>query len=285
MIANLKQHYTDPAVARKMADALLAHEKNGEYDSVTDGAAFAGLLTKQLREVSQDAHLDIVYSAAPLPDRPPGLTAEGRARYRKALEQENCTFEKVEILPHNVGYLKLNSFPDATICQPTAAAAMASLNHADAIIFDLRDNRGGYPNMVRFIASYLFDHPEYLYNPRESTTPESWTQSPVPGSRLVDKPVYVLTSASTASGAEQFTYDLKMLKRATLVGETTRGAAHSGVFHRLDEHFGMGIPETKPINPFSNEDWEGTGVQPDVKVKAADALERARKLVEGQPPR
>ncbi|HEX4535474.1 MAG TPA: S41 family peptidase, partial [Candidatus Acidoferrum sp.] len=154
------------------------------------------------------------------------------------------------------------------------------LNHADAIIFDLRDNRGGQPEMVSFVAAYLFDHPEYWYNPRENTTQQSWTQSPVPGNRLADKPVYVLTSARTFSGAEQFCYDLKMLKRATLVGETTGGAAHSGVWHRIDDHFGMGIPETKPINPYLNAGWEGTGVEPDVKVKAEEALKTAENLAQ-----
>jgi C-terminal processing protease CtpA/Prc len=189
-------------------------------------------------------------------------------------------FEKVEILPHNIGYLKLNSFPDTSVCQTTAAAAMASLNHADAIIFDLRDNRGGFSNMVSLISAYLFDHPEYIYDPRESPTERSWTRSPVPGSRLADKPVYVLTSDSTVSAAEQFCYNLKMLKRVTLVGETTRGSAHAGVFHRIDDHFGMGITETRSINPYSETDWEGTGVEPDVKVKSADALETALKLAE-----
>jgi C-terminal processing protease CtpA/Prc len=71
-----------------------------------------------------------------------------------------------------------------------------------------------------------------------------------------------------------------MLKRITLVGETTGGGAHSGVWYRIDDHFGMGIPETKPINPYSTPDWEGTGVEPDVKVKAADALSTAVNLAQ-----
>jgi C-terminal processing protease CtpA/Prc len=158
---------------------------------------------------------------------------------------------------------------------------MASLNNADAIIFDLRDNRGG-TNMISLIASYLFDHPEYMYSPREAPTEESWTRSPVPGNRLADKPVYILTSSSTWSAAECFSYDLKMLKRATLVGETTRGGAHAGVFHRIDDHFGMGIPEVRSINPFGKADWEGIGVEPDVKVRAADALAVAVKLAGGK---
>ena len=279
-IKNLKQYYVYPDVAQKTAEALLAHEKNGDYDSAKDAGAFADLLTSQMREVSQDRHLILVYSEAPLPERPTEPTAEDVARYRKAMKEANCSLEKAEILPHNVGYLKLNSFPDPSVCGAAAKAAMSRLNDGDAIIFDLRDNRGGAPDMVMLMAAYLFDHPEYMYNPRENTTERSWTRSPVPGNRLADKPVYILTSSSTFSGAEHFSYDLQMLKRATLVGETTGGAAHSGVFHRIDEHFGMGIPETKPINPYSKTDWVGVGVEPDVKVRAADALEAAIKLAE-----
>lgn len=281
-IANLKGHYVYPDVAQKMADALLADEKSGEDDAKMDGGTFAALLTRQMREVSPDMHLALVYSQTPLPQHPAGPTPEDLAHYREAMKAENCTFEKVEILPNNIGYLKLNSFPDISVCRPTATAAMASLNHADAIIFDLRGNGGGEPEMVALMAAYLFDHPEYWYNPRENTTQRSWTRSPVPGNRLADKPVYVLTSARTFSGAEQFCYDLKMLKRATLVGETTGGAAHSGVWHRIDDHFGMGIPETKPINPFSKPDWAETGVEPDIKVKAVNALETAKKLAESK---
>jgi C-terminal processing protease CtpA/Prc len=164
------------------------------------------------------------------------------------------------------------------MCGSTAKAAMASLDGVAAIIFDLRDNRGGYPSMVMLIAAYLFDHPEYMYNPRENTTARSWTRSPVPRNRLANKPVYVLTSARTFSGAEHFSYNLKMLKRATLVGETTAGATDVGTFHRIDDHVGMGIRETRTINPYSEPDWAVVGVQPDVKAKAADALETAERL-------
>jgi hypothetical protein len=281
-IANLRQHYVYPELAQKIAEALLAKEKRGDYDAIIDGDIFAHQLTKQMRDVSHDTHLELIYSQDPLPPQPTGQTAEGLARYRDAMEQENCTFEKIEILPHNIGYLKLNFFPDRSVCDQTATAAMASLNRADALIVDLRDNRGGMPDMVALMASYLFDHPEYFFNPRENTTPESWTHSPVPGNKLADKPVYVLTSSRTFSGAEQFCYNLKMLKRVTLVGETTGGGAHSGVWYRLDDHFGMGIPETKPINPYATPDWEGVGVKPDVKVNAPEALATAVKLAQSK---
>jgi Peptidase family S41 len=276
--SDLTQFYVDRDLAQKMSAALLSHERRGDDNAATDGRAFAALLTRQMRDVSHDMHLDVLYSADPLPAPSPMHTSEPSAGYRDFLQRNNCTLEKVQILPHNLAYLKLNSFPDLSVCQQAAAAAMARLNHADAIIFDLRDNRGGQPAMVAFLAAYLFDHPEYFYNPRENTTQNSWTHSPVPGNLLADKPAYILTSSATYSGAEQFCYDLKMLKRATLVGETTGGGAHSGVFHRLDDHFGIGIPEAQPINPYSTPDWAETGVQPDVRVSASDALQTAQKL-------
>ncbi|MFC5862150.1 S41 family peptidase [Acidicapsa dinghuensis] len=277
---NLKEHYFDRGAAQRMAAALLSHEKNGDDNSTTDGSAFADLLTKQMREVGKDPHLMVTWSAEPFPAGPPAPPPGAIERYHEALRQNNCTFEKIEILPNNIGYLKLNSFPDTSVCESTAVAAMARLNNVDAIIFDLRDNGGGYPEMVSLLASYLFNHPVDWYDPRSDTSGPSRTQSPVPGSRFADKPVYILTSGRTISGAEQFCYNLKMLKRATLVGETTHGSAHIGNFFRLDDHFGMGIPETKPVNPYGRPDWEGTGVEPDVKVSAADALETAEKLLQ-----
>ena len=281
----LKEHYFDRGAAQRMALALVSHEKRGDYSAITDGSAFADLLTKQIREVSQDLHLMVVWSAEPFPAGPPSPPPGAIERYHEALRQNNCTFEKTEILPDKIGYLKLNSFPDTSVCRSTAVAAMAKLNRADAIIFDLRDNGGGYPDMVSLIAAYLFNHPVDWYDPRSDTNELSRTPSPVPGSRLADKPVYVLTSGRTISGAEQFCYNLKMLKRATLVGETTHGSAHTGTFFRLDDHFGMGIPETKPVNPYGQPDWEGTGVEPDVKVSAGDALETAEKLAQSKTSR
>jgi Peptidase family S41/N-terminal domain of Peptidase_S41 in eukaryotic IRBP len=284
-IANLKQYYVYPEVGQRMADALLAHEKSGDDDAMTDGGAFADLLTRQMTDVSHDRQLMVVHHRVETPDRPPGPTPEILARYRKALEQNNCFFEKAEILPHNIGYLKLNSFPDPSLCQPTATAAMASLNHAHAIIFDLRDNTGGYPSMVALIAGYLFARPTHLndmYNRGENSTQQSWTPQPVPGNRLANKAAYVLTSGTTFSGAEEFSYDLKMLRRATIVGEATSGRGHIPRGRRIDDHFEIRVPDQRSINPISKTDWDGPGVVPDVKVKAADALQTAQKLAENK---
>jgi hypothetical protein len=274
VISNLEQHYFDPAVAHQMADALITHQRHGDDAAATTAKDFATLLTTQMREVSHDLHLEVMYIATPPQSSPQDLA--------RMLQKDNCSFKKVQILPQNIGYLKLDAFLNPSDCGGTATASMASLNGVNALIFDLRDNIGGTSEMVSLIASYLFDHPEYMFDPRRVPTTRSWTASPVPGSKLTNKPVYILTSSTTISAAEQFTYDLKMLKRATIVGEVTAGGAHAGVFHRIDVHYGVFITENRAVNPYAQADWEAVGIQPDIKIPAAAALETALREAQSQ---
>jgi Peptidase family S41/N-terminal domain of Peptidase_S41 in eukaryotic IRBP len=281
-IAKLDEFYVFPEISKKMGDAVRARQKRGEYDSVTDGDAFAKLLTDNFQEVSHDKHLRVDFSPATMPERPEGPPdADAIAQYRKEMERMNCGFDKMEILSGNVGYLKFDMFADPEVCGPTAVAAMTFLANVDAIIFDLRENGGGDPKMVALLSTYLFSKPTHLndlWERKTDTIQQYWTLAYVPGKRLDDKPAYVLTSKRTFSGAEEFSYNLKNLKRATIIGETTGGGAHPVSGHRIDDHFMIGVPFAKAINPISKTNWEGTGVEPDVKVPAADALATARKL-------
>ena len=264
-----------------MEDAVRANQKRGDYDAITDADAFANRLTKDLQAVSHDKHLGVNFSPVKLPPEGQKHSPEEEAQFHKMLERTNCAFEKVEVLPRNIGYLKFNAFADPTFCGPTVVAAMNFLAHVDAIIFDLRENGGGDPKMIAFLSTYLFSeatHLNDLWERKGDVTHQYWTLPYVPGKRLDGKPAYVLTSKETFSGAEEFSYNLKNLKRATIIGETTGGGAHPVSGHRIDDHFMIGVPFARAINPISKTNWEGTGVEPDVKVPAPDALATAQKL-------
>lgn len=282
-IAQMNQTYVFPEVAKKMEEAVRARQKRGEYDEITDGSRLAAKLTDNFQEVSHDKHLRVNYDPMKIPERADDAkpSPEDMARFREQMEKMNCGFKKVEHLSGNVGYVKFNMFGDPETCGPTAIAAMNFLANVDAIIFDLRENGGGDPKMVALISTYLFAEPTHLndlWQRKDNTTQQYWTLPYVPGKRLDGKPVYVLTSKQTFSGAEEFCYNLKNLKRATLVGETTGGGAHPVSGHRIDEHFIIGVPFARAINPISKTNWEGTGVEPDVKVSAAEALTTAERM-------
>lgn len=284
--ANLTKFYVYPVVASKMIAYVQSRAQHGDYNDITNGAIFADALTEDLRAVSNDRHLHVDYAPFKEPATPShdwNPTPDDLSRMRRQMNDDNCGFRKVEILPRNIGYLKFDMFGPPAICAPTATAAMNLLAHTRALIIDLRENGGGDPAMVDFIVSYLFDSHEHindLYNRSDDATTQYWTLPWVPGDRLATQPVYVLTSHGTFSGAEEFTYDLKNLKRATIVGETTGGGAHPVRAVPIDPHFDMAVPVARPINPVTKTDWEGTGVAPDYKTSRDEALPAAIKLAE-----
>ncbi|HEY9283254.1 MAG TPA: S41 family peptidase [Pyrinomonadaceae bacterium] len=282
-LKRLNAAYVFADVAQAMEKAVRDRAAKGEYDQITSARAFADKLTDDLQAVSKDKHLRVRYSHRPIPERPAGPrepTAEEREEYRRELAWGNHAFEKVERLPGNIGYIEFRGFTDPEFGAETVAAAMNFVANTDALIIDLRRNGGGRPDMVALICSYLFGpdpvHLNSLYWREGNRTEEFWTRKEVAGKRYLGKDVYVLTSNRTFSGAEEFSYNLKNLKRATIVGETTGGGAHPGGMNRLHEHFGMFVPTGRAISPVTKTNWEGTGVKPDVEVPAAHALHVAR---------
>lgn len=286
-IVQLDDFYVFPDVAKRMGDSLRARLKRGAYDGEGNGLAFGIRLNEELRAIAHDKHLRLDYSVRPIPERPASApttpSPDVIARQKAQMDAVNCGFVKAEQLPGNVGYLKFNMFASPDVCGPTASAAMNFLAGTRALIIDLRENGGGDPAMVAYISSYLFSqrtHLNDLWERKTGKTEEFWTSDTVPGRHFGgEKPIYLLTASRTFSGAEEFSYNLKNLKRATIVGETTGGGAHPVSGHRIDEHFMIGVPFARAVNPYTHTNWEGVGVEPDVKVAAADALAAAQKLL------
>lgn len=283
----LEDLYVFPDVGRKMAAALRSADERGAYRDITDGQILALRLHDDLQAITHDEHLGVHFSQRILPPEAPGRSPESEAAARQRALSGNCGFEKLEHLEPNIGYLKIDEFDDAAVCAPVAAAAMDFLANSDALIIDMRDNHGG---RGLSIIGYLFARPTHFmdtYSRRDHAIHQDWTRARVPGARFVGKPVFVLTSRRTFSAGEAFCYALKTLKRATLIGETTGGGAHPTEVHRIDDHFSISVPVAQSISPVTHTDWEGTGVEPDVKVPAAQALDealrRARDMIRKRP--
>lgn len=278
-IDHLRRAYIFEDVAERMAEAVRTHLAKGAYDSITGPREFASTLTAHLQEVSRDKHLRIIYDPQGLPQRGGPPTAEDRARMLEDERRRNFGFRRIERLDGNVGYIELLGFSGAREVAEAAVPAMNFVANTDALIFDLRQNGGGSPVTIGLLSSYLFDEVVHLndFFIRETGRREQFFTSPtVEGRRYgKDKPVYILTSRRTFSAAEEFTYNLKNLKRATTVGETTGGGAHPGGVRRITSHFGIWLPNGRAINPITGTNWEGVGIEPDIAVDQAQALHAA----------
>jgi retinol-binding protein 3 len=286
LITMLNREYVFPDKAKEMSELLQDNLKTGAYKQITDHEAFAEKVTKDLQSVSHDLHLRVNYS----PENISSFRKQAANTDKEAVEEEtmkelssrNFGFKEVKIMDGNIGYLKFNSFVEARYGAPTAAAAMQMLAYTDALIFDLRENGGGSPSMIQFITSYLLEDDTHLNSFYWRPTDEMqqfWTLPYVPGKKMTATDVYILTSKNTFSAAEEFTYNLKNLRRAVIVGEVTGGGAHPVDMMIINDNFVISMPKGRAINPITKTNWEGTGITPDYQVSATTALDKAMEIV------
>lgn len=284
LLRQLTDYYVFPEVANQVGVAVRAKQRNGRYDEVTDVTVFANMLTADLLDTSRDLHLGVMVSDTP---RPPARlftqpSSEEKAERLKVMVARNYGVGKVDILEGNIGYLDLRGFDRVADAAPAITAVMIRLADTAALIIDVRNNGGGDPAGVSFLSSYLFDertHLNDLYSRQGLRTEQFWTNPRVQGKHFgQQKAIYVLTGPLTFSAGEEFCYNLQQLKRATLVGGTTRGGANPGHTRALNAYFSAFIPSGRAINPISKTNWEGRGVTPDIAVPVEQALAVAHKL-------
>ncbi|MFD9242104.1 S41 family peptidase [Streptomyces sp. NPDC059556] len=275
----VSERYVFPEIAEQVADLLRRRLAEGAYD--VDGAEeLAGLVTADLQSVNGDRHLRLKHHADPVSPEQGAATLEAM---RRDFDTSLGGAPLVRLHDGGIAVVELAPmlFPLDWAAEPLAAA-LTLTSRAQALIVDLRANRGGDPDTVAFVCSYLLDrrtHLNSMHWRKGDRREQSWSLPHVPGARFGgSKPLYVLTSDSTFSAAEELAYDLQQLGRAVVVGERTRGGAHPCKGWTVHPHLEVTVPMGRAVNPVSGTNWEGTGVQPDVLCPAADALDQARAL-------
>jgi hypothetical protein len=267
--------YIFPDKANVLRAYLLQHMD--AYQATTTPEALAAKLTSDMRAVANDKHLAVSYSAQPSP-REASPSGPDNQKMHRVEEARGFGIQSVARLPGNVGLIDIRYFSDDPEAFAAMDGAMRLLHGSDALIIDLRRNMGGHPKMVERLLTYLFADQVQLTSivwreAGKERTEEQWTLVYVPGERFASTPVFVLTSAGTFSAGEQLAYDLKTLRRATLIGHATGGGANpAAATQPLGSGFDAFIPTGRAFNPITKTNWESVGVQPDVETKFADAL-------------
>ena len=284
VIRLIEEKYVFPDVAQKIVESIHNKYKNKDYESVATLPGLLQQLTKDLRSVTNDGHLGVIPRRGPAKQ---GVSPEDmyKAIFLKRGPFQNYGFKKAERLLGNVGCLVLDELSyveveGENVGGETAKAAMQMLSNSSALIIDLRDNFGGREEMALLLLDYFFKDPVHLltnrYRGREEK--EIWTKGEMSGNRLAEIPLYVLTSRHTVSGGEMLAYVLKNRKRATIIGEKSRGAAHrTHLFNLENAKVDVAIPVGTTIDPETGTDWEGKGVEPDINVPSGKAMDVAYK--------
>jgi Peptidase family S41/N-terminal domain of Peptidase_S41 in eukaryotic IRBP len=273
--ALVAERYVFADVAAQLRDVLAA----GRYPA--ELPALAEAVTRDLQSVNGDRHLRLRHHAEPIPEV--WDDAAQNEEYARQTARHLGGVARVDRLDGNVAHLALAPvlFP-IELAGPTLTAALQLVAGADALLLDLRSNRGGDPRTVAFICGYLLAEDSLLVTMRQrdpAETRQSWSPAYVPGPRFgATKPLYVLVSSTTFSGAEELAYDLQQLRKSKVVGEPTRGGAHPCESFRVHPHLELTVPTARAIGSTTGTNWEGTGVTPDIPVPAAEALDTAHRL-------
>lgn len=267
----IEDHYFDAGRGRTIADGLREAAGHGAFDALNPPSALADALTGRLKPLDGHFRVRVAGTAEAGARRPPPPMGDGIGR--------------VDVLPGNIGVLGLHGFADFEFGrddQPARRAidaALQRLAHVEAMVVDLRGNRGGSPAMVGYLASAFVAPGADIFNTfhsREGTqseAPVQWHAAP-----RTQLPLYVVIDGRTGSAAESFAYTLQQARRATIVGEPSGGAANPGRMFDAGGGLEVFVPTGSPVNPASHGNWEGVGVQPDVRVAGGEALDAALRL-------
>ena len=276
--------FTDKA--RHMSDYLKGQLAKGAYRTIKDPQDFAQQIAADLQTACPDLHMGFHFDArlaqigAPPRHEP---TPQDDSMRNAFMATRNFAFTDARILPGNVGYVKFDGFVDVTpAAQETVTAAFRFVRYTKSLIIDLRENHGGSPEMVRQVESYFFPEKTRVNDiivPNRHDTTKGWTDPTATSGLLLRMPVYVLTSSGTVSAAEDFTYAMQVLKRATIVGEKTAGGSHPVGPVFLGHGFVAGIPFAHTYNIHTGTEWEGTGVLPDIALKAGATMDEVNAAI------
>ena len=277
---NLLETYLDLDVAKEMTSVLKSNIKSNKYTSIKNPDEFSKIVTLDLQKVSKDLHLKVNFEPKKIARKkrvmPEEMKIEREKMMAMRMAEINYGFTEVKVLNGNIGYLNLRMFVDIKYGREAATAAMSFLNNTNAIIIDLRTNGGGVPSMMQLLSSYFTDAKPVLlsnfYERKTNSETQLYTFETIDGKRMTNKPLYILTSKKTFSAAEAFTYTLKHLDKAVVVGEITKGGANRTKSINLNNDFSISVPYIKSIHPVTKSNWEGVGVQPTIETAENDAF-------------
>jgi hypothetical protein len=284
LIAKMNANYIDPAVAERVSHAIAGKNAKGGYASAASAQALSEALAKDLREFSGDKHFGAgIYEGFRESDNAADVPSRAKMEeWRERSARRGYDIQKIERLPGNVGYIELRAFGGPEFVGQAYTSAMQLMAGTDALILDLRRNGGGSPASVAYLMSHFFPlgderHLIDIYNRPDNTTQQFWTVPTV--AQRYDKPVYVLTSARTFSGGEDFAYGMQVQKRGTLIGETTGGGSNPIGWYSVGNDIAVAIPTSRTTNFVTKTNWEHVGVKPDIAVPAAQALQTAHAAI------
>lgn len=153
----LEENYVFPDTAKSMCLRLRNQLNSGAYDKITNPVAFSDALSIDLYSIYNDRHLLVQFIQVDTSERNQ-ITASTNTNYPPFYreKQANSGLNKIEVLPGNIGYIKIDRFwADTLYGKETVKAALEFVSNSNALIIDVRNCGGGSQETVNLICGYF----------------------------------------------------------------------------------------------------------------------------------
>ncbi|MCL1048595.1 S41 family peptidase [Shewanella abyssi] len=271
----MQQHYIEPEVVASTKQFVVSRFEQGQYASIYSLEDFAEIIGKEIRNITGDAHLSMFTIK-------PNKKVTHILKHKTGKLTYNFAFEQVSYLDGNIGYLKFNKFHSDEKAKETADAAFNFLKQSDGMIIDLRDTIGGSPDLVQYLLGYFLPNKTPLWEVLDQKGQQLYSvinsNNPKHERFQQDYPIWILTSGQSASATEFFAGVMQANNRAEIVGETTAGAGYYVGVQPVTPELIFRISLSKPVISINKQNWEKTGIKPDINVSAVDALNYAKRV-------
>ncbi len=235
----------------------------GDVVLAVDGDSVVGsMMNDQISRIRGESGTDVTLTLQRDAGEPFDLTIT-----RAPIELQEV---EARLIDEHIGYIALNGFSAPAAKQFAAALEDLIEEGADQIVFDLRDNPGGYIDAAQQIASQFID--DGLIFTQESADNDIREYASTGEGIATDRdlPVVVLINPGSASASEIVAAALQETERATLIGEPSFGKNTVQVWGRLENDAGVRITISRWFTPQHNS-VAPDGVQPDIAVSRTDA--------------
>ena len=274
----MTQNFIFPERVEGCMDKMRLELDSARYVNLMDRSEFITAFNKSLKRICEDKHFWLSVRVKRDDNKMPLSPFMQQQLEFNNQRADNFGVNKVEMLADSIGYIKLDYFREPAHSSQVWLSAVDLIRHGKALIMDLRENHGGRPEMVALISSYFLAKPTHLvtfFERGDKVGQQSWSFAEVPGEKIADMPLYILVGPQTGSAGEGFSYHMKHLKRATLIGESTYGAGNPGSNYSINDDWQIFIADGRPENAITGKNWEGQGVIPNIKVNANEAIKTA----------
>ncbi len=175
-----------------------------------------------------------------------------------------------ELLDQEIGLVRIENFDDR--CGEETIAAIEALQEAGAhkLIFDVRNNPGGYAHELVKVLDYLLPEGELF----RAVTYDGKENVDYSDAQCLELPMAVLVNGNSYSAAEFFAAALQEYEAAQVVGEKTSGKGYFQTTIRLNDGSAVALSVGKYYTP-KGVSLAEVGILPDYQVETDEETEAA----------